>query len=764
MLLAGCSGGTRPDGTPAPPPGPSGTASLTLKVDVRPLAASRRGIPTTLIIRVVDAQEIERDVIAPVSIPLGNDPLVLHTMTGIPLGMRVVRLQVLDDEQSLLGGAISAPLMIVAGPNTPLTLQVQFAPLLRFRTEPGNTLANQPFAPPVQVELLDPSGQLLTTTRDAVTLNLANNPGGASLSGTLTVQASNGVATFPGVALDQPGTGYQLQASAAGFGSARSQSFDVAATVGPPARLVFFTQPPAALAGQALAPPIQVVVQDAAGVTVPSASDPVVVSLGSNPGATVLNGTLSVQPVNGAATFSDLHLNVPGTGYTLVASSAALPAVTSSPFNITTVASQLVFGTQPSNGQAREIMTPLTVEVQDVFGNVVPGASDTITLTLNSPAPPTLSGTTTVNAVNGVASFNDLVVSMSGAGYTLQATAPGLTTALSAPFDQSFPRGYLLPIAGLPLGGLTSPARGAMSQNGDFLYIGEFNTPGRVVGYSVNAVSGALAVLGTSPFGTLGDLVGGVAVTPDDSQVVVTNAATGNVVHLALDNTTGALSGGTAAITDPQPLGVVVRPGTPQYAYVMSNFSASVTGFDLTTMLTVPGSGFITAPGITQTAVLHPNNNFLFVTSGDVLAINPVNGGISPVLGSPFATASGRSQALDPTGSFLYTTQVNQIAVHSVNPASGALNPIPGSPFPVPGDLTSARIVLNGEFLYTYVVGSSDILIFALDPVTGVPTAIDDSPVTAGNVAFELITDPLGRFLYAADNAAGQVFGFSIVP
>lgn len=303
-----------------------------------------------------------------------------------------------------------------------------------------------------------------------------------------------------------------------------------------------------------------------------------------------------------------------------------------------------------------------------------------------------------------------------------------------------------------------------MSQNGDFLYIGEFNTPGHVVGYSVNPVSGALAVLGTSPFGSLGNLVGGVAVTPDDSQVVVTNAATGNVVHLALDNTTGALSGGTAAITDPQPLGVVVRPGTPQYSYVMSNFSASVTGFDLSTMLTVPGSGFITAPGITQTAVLHPNNNFLFVTSGDVLAINPVNGGISPVFGSPFATASGRSQALDPTGSFLYTTQVNQIAVHSINAATGALTPISGSPFPVAGDLTSARIVLNGEFLYTYVVGSSDILIFALDPVTGVPTALDDSPVTAGNVAFELITDPLGRFLYAADNAAGQVFGFSIVP
>ena len=75
--------------------------------------------------------------------------------------------------------------------------------------------------------------------------------------------------------------------------------------------------------------------------------------------------------------------------------------------------------------------------------------------------------------------------------------------------------------------------------------------------------------------------------------------------------------------TDAQPLGVVVRPGTPQYAYLMSNFSTSVTGFDLSTGLQVPGGSVTTlGPGATQTAVLHPNGNFLFVSSGDVFSIN----------------------------------------------------------------------------------------------------------------------------------------------
>jgi len=45
-----------------------------------------------------------------------------------------------------------------------------------------------------------------------------------------------------------------------------------------------------------------------------------------------------------------------------------------------------------------------------------------------------LSGTLSVAPVNGIALFGDLVINLSGAGYVLQATAPGASTASSSSF------------------------------------------------------------------------------------------------------------------------------------------------------------------------------------------------------------------------------------------------------------------------------------------------------------------------------------------
>lgn len=762
LLLAGCSSQTRSGGTAAPPAGPSGMASLTLRVDVGQLAARARGTLTRLVIRVVDGQDSRLDVVVPISLALENQTVITQTVTDIPPGLRRVLLEVYDDAGQQVGGAQSSPLQIGAGVNPSLSLHVELFPTgsLRFVADPTGVLVGQAIAPAVQVELLDADGNRASSSQ-TVSLTLSTNPGGASLQGQTAVAAQEGLASFPNLSLDQPGSGYVLSASSPGFGSVSTGPFEVAATVGPPAQLLFFTQPANSMVGQPIAPPVQVLVQDAKGVTVPTAATPVTIALGSNPGAATLLGTLTVLPDNGVATFPDLQLNVVGTGYTLVASSGTLASAASQPFTVTQVPAQLAFGTQPVNGQARALMAPFTVEVQDAFGNLVPGATDTVTLTLDQP-PPSLGGTLSVAAVNGVATFNNVTVSKSGSAYTITASSPGLTSATSSAFDQSFPRGFLIPLTGLPVD-LTNPLRGAMSMDGSVLYVGEFAVPGQIQGFSVNPVTGALTDLPGSPYSTLGDLVGGLAVTPDDTEVIATNTNNGTFVKFTrlVGGDLGA--GPPVTGTDAQPLGVVVRPGTPQYAYIMSNFSQTVTGFDLSTLTAVPGSGLSTG-ALTQTAVLHPNNNLLFVSSGDVLAINPGDGGISAVAGSPFATASGRSQAINPAGTFLYTSQNGQIAVHSINPATGFLTPIAGSPFAVPGDLTSAKIVLNGEFLYTYAVGTTDILIFALDPVTGVPTQIEDSPAPGVNIPFELITDPLDRFLYAADNALGALFGFRIVP
>jgi len=51
----------------------------------------------------------------------------------------------------------------------------------------------------------------------------------------------------------------------------------------------------------------------------------------------------------------------------------------------------------------------------------------------------TLSGATTVNAVNGVATFSGLIIDKAGTGYTLTATIGTLTAAISSAFNVVHP-------------------------------------------------------------------------------------------------------------------------------------------------------------------------------------------------------------------------------------------------------------------------------------------------------------------------------------
>jgi streptogramin lyase len=60
-----------------------------------------------------------------------------------------------------------------------------------------------------------------------VTVALQNNPGGSTLGGTLTVMAKNGVATFSGLTVNNPGNGYTLAVSSSGLASTTTMPFNV---------------------------------------------------------------------------------------------------------------------------------------------------------------------------------------------------------------------------------------------------------------------------------------------------------------------------------------------------------------------------------------------------------------------------------------------------------------------------------------------------------------------------------------------------------
>ncbi len=74
------------------------------------------------------------------------------------------------------------------------------------------------------------------------------------------------------------------------------------------------------------------------------------------------------------------------------------------------------------------------VTLKDASGNIATAYNGPVTLALGPGFSATLGGTTSVNAVNGVATFTNLSISESGAGYTLVATAGSLPPTTSTPF------------------------------------------------------------------------------------------------------------------------------------------------------------------------------------------------------------------------------------------------------------------------------------------------------------------------------------------
>ncbi len=105
---------------------------------------------------------------------------------------------------------------------------------------PPTVTAGQGFGLTIKVE--DGFGDVVTSYNGSVTIALANNPGGGTLGGTLTVAAVNGVATFSGLALNNLGTAYTLKVTASGLSSASTTAITVANPPQIQSATVVFTQ------------------------------------------------------------------------------------------------------------------------------------------------------------------------------------------------------------------------------------------------------------------------------------------------------------------------------------------------------------------------------------------------------------------------------------------------------------------------------------------------------------------------------------------
>ena len=97
-----------------------------------------------------------------------------------------------------------------------------------FLQQPSDTSAGQTINPALMVEIVDQWGHVVSSDNsDTVTLLIGNNPSGGTLSGTLTVTVSAGIATFSDLSIDQIGDGYTLLAAADSLTGAESNPFHI---------------------------------------------------------------------------------------------------------------------------------------------------------------------------------------------------------------------------------------------------------------------------------------------------------------------------------------------------------------------------------------------------------------------------------------------------------------------------------------------------------------------------------------------------------
>ena len=310
-----------------------------------------------------------------------------------------------------------------------ITVTRRPATRLGFTQQPGASVAGQPIVPAVRVAIQDDLLGTVTNATNSVTIVLAGNPGGANLSGTTTVTAVNGIATFNNLILDRVGTGYTLAASSSGLTGATSTPFDV--TAGSANRLAFSTAPPStARSGVALSPQPVLQLRDAAGNPVPQSGVVVTASLGSGTGT--LSNTTATTNSSGAAAFSSLTLSgVTGT-YTIAFSAPGVQAVTSGPILLSAgIPAALTVETQPSSSaqSGAPFARQPAIQIRDQAGNPVRQAGVAIAASIASgPGGGSLGGGAVVTTdANGLASYANLSITGSAGSYTLGFNSGGIT-------------------------------------------------------------------------------------------------------------------------------------------------------------------------------------------------------------------------------------------------------------------------------------------------------------------------------------------------
>lgn len=296
-----------------------------------------------------------------------------------------------------------------------------------FVTAPGGTAQNGvAFTQQPVLQLRDQFGNNSPTAGVQVTAAILTGSG--TLGGTATVASNaSGVVTFTNLAITGTVGARTLNFTATGLPALASGAVQLSAG----AAAALSANSATALTGTAGAPvtPIpSVLVVDQSGNPVAGAT----VTFSPVVGEGSVTGGTPLSDASGIATVGSWTLGATSGSNDLTAQVGSLTPVVFTATVNPAAAALLDVVVQPSAGVASGsvLAQQPVVRITDPFGNIIPGASNTVTATLQGPGA-TLGGSTSIAAVNGVATFTDLSLTGTAGNYTLAFAATGLTGDVS---------------------------------------------------------------------------------------------------------------------------------------------------------------------------------------------------------------------------------------------------------------------------------------------------------------------------------------------
>jgi 6-phosphogluconolactonase len=305
---------------------------------------------------------------------------------------------------------------------------------------------------------------------------------------------------------------------------------------------------------------------------------------------------------------------------------------------------------------------------------------------------------------------------------------------------------------------------------------------GMVSAFAVS-MSGSLSLVSGAPF-PAGAGAEFLAFDSVHKFLFVSNQGANTVSAFSVNTSTGMLApvAGSPFATGARPTGIAADP-MGRFVFVANQAADSISVFIIGangSLSPAPGSPFSAGSpyglAVNTAGTVLFANNFPDSMVSDLNTVSSfqigANGALTPVSGSPFATAnsagfaSAIGLAADPSGKFLFVADHMAQSIVSFNILStGALTPVSALPAPAPACSVSChsnplRLAVHPNDQFVYATNVQACTLSAFKMINGALSSIAEVPT--GQHPFGVALDPTGTFLFVANKMDNTISAFSV--